>query len=120
VLIHKDHGHGRQRDALPDHKAHYFASYSGTAPVEASSGEMVRHRLSLAGNRKLNNALHMVAICQARSDVRGRAYYRKKIAEGKSRKEALQCLKRLMADVQGPSFAALLDKEEPRRRVLRS
>jgi transposase len=91
-------------------KAH-FASYSGTAPVEASSGEVVRHRLSLAGNRKLNNALHMVAICQARSDVRGRAYYRKKIAEGKSRKEALRCLKRrisdavfksLMADLEGP------------------
>jgi transposase len=77
---------------------------------------VVRHRLSLAGNRKLNNALHMVANCQARSDVRGRAYYSKKIAEGKSRKEALRCLKRrisdavfkrLMADVQGPSFAAL-------------
>src|ERR687894_1040036 len=46
-------------------KAHYFASYSGTAPVEASSGEVVRHRLSLAGNRKLNYALHMVATCQA-------------------------------------------------------
>jgi transposase len=92
-------------------KAH-FASYSGTAPVESSSGEVVRHRLSLAGNRHLNNALHMVAICQARSDVRGRAYYRKKIAEGKSRKEALRCLKRrisdvvfksLMADLEGPS-----------------
>ena len=95
-------------------KAH-FASYSGTAPVEASSGEMVRHRLSLAGNRKLNNALHMVAICQARSDDRGRAYYRKKIAEGKSRKEALRCLKRrisdavfrsLIADLQAPSRSA--------------
>ena len=70
-------------------KAH-FASYSGTAPVETSSGAVVRHRLSLAGNRKLNNALYMVAICQARSDARGGAYYRKKkIAEGKSRKEAL-------------------------------
>jgi transposase len=95
-------------------KAH-FASYSGTAPVENSSGEMVRHRLSLAGNRKLNNALHMVAICQSRSDVRGSAYYRKKIAEGKSRKEALRCLKRrisdavfksLMADLEVPSFSA--------------
>jgi transposase len=95
-------------------KAH-FASYSGTAPVEASSGEVVRHRLSLAGNRKLNNALHMVAVCQARSDVRGGAYYRKKIAEGKSRKEALRCLKRrisdavfknLMADLQAPSRSA--------------
>jgi transposase len=73
---------------------------------------MVRHRLSLAGNRQLNNALHMVAVCQARSDVRGRAYYRKKLSEGKSRKEALRCLKRricdavfksLMADLEGPS-----------------
>jgi len=43
-------------------KAH-FASYSGTAPMEASSGEVVRYKLSLAGNRKLNNALHMVATC---------------------------------------------------------
>ena len=85
--------------------------------MEASSGEVVRHRLSLAGNRKLNNPLHMVAICrQARSDARGReAYYRKKIAEGKSRKEALRCLKRrisdavfksLMADSQAPSRSA--------------
>jgi transposase len=92
-------------------KAH-FASYSGTAPVEASSGEVVRHRLSLAGNRHLNYALHMVAVCQARSDGRGGAYYRKKMAEGKSRKEALRCLKRrvsdavfrnLVADSQAPS-----------------
>ncbi|MBA2715314.1 MAG: IS110 family transposase, partial [Rubrobacteraceae bacterium] len=72
-------------------------------------------RLSLAGNRNLNNALHMVAVCQARSDARGGAYYRKKIAEGKSRKEALRCLKRrvsdavfksLMADSQAPSRSA--------------
>jgi transposase len=78
-------------------KAH-FASYSGTAPLETSSGEVVRHRLSLAGNRKLNHALHMVATCQARSDDQGGAYYRKKIAEGKSRKEALRCLKRRISD----------------------
>jgi transposase len=96
-------------------KAHYFASYSGTAPVEAASGEVVRHRLSLAGNRKLNYALHMVAVCQARSDPLGGTYYRKKIAEGKSRKEALRCLKRrvsdavfrsLLADSQAPSSSA--------------
>jgi transposase len=49
----------------------HFASYCGTAPLEASSGEAVRHRLSLAGNRHLNYALHMVAVCQARSDARG-------------------------------------------------
>jgi transposase len=78
-------------------KAH-FASYSGTAPLETSSGDVVRHRLSLAGNRKLNYALHMVATCQARSDDQGGAYYRKKIAEGKSRKEALRCLKRRISD----------------------
>ena len=86
-------------------KAH-FASYSGTAPVESSSGEVVRHRLSLAGNRRLNNALHMVAICQARSDLRGRAYYRKKLAEGKSRKEALRCLKRRISDAVFKSLMA--------------
>ncbi len=91
-------------------KAH-FASYSGTAPVEASSGEMVRHRLSLAGNRHLNTALHMVAVCQARSDVRGRAYYRKKMAEGKSRKEALRCLKRRICDAIFKSL--LTDLQEP-------
>jgi transposase len=93
----------------------HFASYSGTAPLEASSGEVVRHRLSLAGNRKLNYALHMVATCQARSHARGGSYYCKKIAEGKSHKEALRCLKRrisdavfksLMADSQTPSRSA--------------
>jgi transposase len=86
-------------------KAH-FASYAGTAPVEASSGEVVRHRLSLAGNRKLNYALHMVAVCQARSDVRGGSYYRKKMAEGKSRKEALRCLKRRISDAVFRSLLA--------------
>jgi transposase len=86
-------------------KAH-FASYCGTAPVEASSGEVVRHRLSLAGNRHLNYALHMVAVCQARSDARGGAYYRKKIAEGKSRKEALRCLKRRISDAVFASLVA--------------
>ena len=95
-------------------KAH-FASYSGTAPVEASSGEMVRHRLSLAGNRRLNYALHMVAVCQARSDAPGGSYYRKKLDEGKSSKEALRCLKRrvcdavyksLLADSRTPSSSA--------------
>ena len=86
-------------------KAH-FASYSGTAPVEASSGEVVRHRLSMAGNRKLNYALHMVATCQARSDDRGGGYYRKKLAEGKSRKEALRCLKRRVSDVVFRSLVA--------------
>jgi transposase len=86
-------------------KAH-FASYSGTAPVEASSGEVVRHRLSMAGNRKLNYALHMVATSQARSDAPGGTYYRKKLVEGKSRKEALRCLKRRICDAVYKSLVA--------------
>jgi transposase len=90
-----------------------FASYSGTAPVEASSGDVVRHRLSLAGNRKLNYALHMVATCQARSNTQGGTYYRKKIAEGKSRKEALRCLKRRISDVVFRSLLA--DSQTPSR-----
>ena len=92
----------------------HFASYSGAAPVEASSGKVVRHRLSsLAGNRKLNYALHMVAVCQARSDARGGAYYRKKLAEGKSRKEALRCLKRRISDTVYKSLVA--DSQAPSR-----
>ena len=76
----------------------HFASYAGVAPIEASSGEVVRHRVSLAGNRRLNQVMHMIAVCQARSDPRGGAYHRKKRAEGKSRREAMRCLKRRISD----------------------
>jgi transposase len=76
----------------------HFASYAGVAPIEASSGEVIRHRVSLAGNRRLNKVLHMIAVCQARSDPRGRAYYHKKVGEGKSRREAMRCLKRRVSD----------------------
>ena len=95
----------------------HFASYSGTAPLEASSGEVVRHRLSLAGNRKLNYALHMVATCQARSDARGGTYYRKKMAEGKSRKEALRCLKRRVSDAVFRRLLARFAGNLARRRL---
>jgi transposase len=91
----------------------HFASYSGTAPVEASSGEVVHHRLSMAGNRKLNYALHMVATSQARSNARGGTYYRKKLDEGKSRREALRCLKRRVCDAVFRSLVA--DSEAPSR-----
>ena len=52
-----------------------FATYTGTAPIEVSSGEVVRHRLSRAGNRQLNYCLHVMAITQARQDTPGRAYH---------------------------------------------
>ena len=77
----------------------HFAAYNGTAPVEVSSGNRKIYRLSLKGNRRLNHAIHMAAITQIRhkhSD--GRAYYERKIAEGKTRKEALRCLKRRISD----------------------
>ena len=76
-----------------------FASYTGTAPIEVSSGDVVRHRLSRAGDRQLNCCLHTMAITQIRHDSPGRAYYRRKRAAGKSHKEALRCLKRRLSDV---------------------
>jgi transposase len=76
-----------------------FASWTGTAPIEASSGETVRHRLSRAGNRKANHVIHIAAACQIRLDTPGRAYYRRKLAAGKSPLEAMRCLKRRMRDV---------------------
>ncbi|MFI7680609.1 transposase [Actinophytocola sp. NPDC049390] len=75
-----------------------FASFCGVAPIEVSSGDVVRHRLSRAGDRQLNYALHVMAITQIRYDTRGRTYYQRKRAAGKSHKEALRCLKRRLAD----------------------
>ena len=77
---------------------HHFAAHTGTAPLEASSGQVVRHRLSRAGDRKLNHALYMMAMVQVRRPSAGQAYYRRKLAEGKSPKEALRCLKRRLSD----------------------
>ena len=76
-----------------------FASWTGTAPLEASSGEQIRHRLSRAGNRRMNHVLHIAAINQLRHDTQGRAYYRRKLAAGKTPMEALRCLKRRLSDV---------------------
>jgi transposase len=75
-----------------------FASYAGTAPLSVSSGDHNRHRLSRAGNRQLNSAIHIAAITQIRNDTPGRAYYRRKLDEGKSPREALRCLKRRITD----------------------
>src|SRR5690349_3738777 len=95
-----------------------FASWTGTAPIEASSGETVRHRLSRAGNRRINRFLHIAATTQIRLDTEGRAYYRRKLAAGKTRMEAMRCLKRrisdavyrqLVADAQAVTMAAQPD-----------
>jgi transposase len=77
----------------------HFAAYNGTAPIEVSSGGRKIYRLSRRGNRRLNHAIHMAAVTQIRhSHSEGRAYYEKKLAEGKTRKEALRCLKRQISD----------------------
>ncbi|MGH8836190.1 MAG: IS110 family transposase [Actinomycetes bacterium] len=75
-----------------------FASWTGTAPIDASSGEHTRHRLSRAGNRRMNRMLHIAATTQIRLDTEGRAYYRRKLAAGKTRMEAIRCLKRRISD----------------------
>jgi transposase len=84
----------------------HFAAYNGTAPVQVSSGGRKVYRLSLRGNRRLNHAIHMAAISQIRHKrSEGRAYYEKKLAEGKTPKEALRSLKRRISDA---IYAALV------------
>jgi transposase len=76
----------------------HFASWNGTAPIDASSGDQQRHRLSRAGNRRINRVLHIMAVVQLRRDTPGRAYYRRKLAAGKTPMEAMRCLKRRLSD----------------------
>jgi transposase len=74
-----------------------FARLAGVAPVPASSGQTVRHRLSRGGDRQLNRALHTVALHRRQHDPATRDYIAKRIAEGKSRREATRLLKRYLA-----------------------
>ena len=77
----------------------HFAAYNGTAPIEVSSGPRKIYRLSRRGNRRLNHAIHMAAVTQVRHrHSKGRAYYDKKLAEGKTPKEAMRSLKRQVSD----------------------
>lgn len=89
---------GHAGDARRFSNRHQFASYNGSAPIEASSGPKKRHRLNPRGNRQLNHALHIAAICQIRYDTPGRAYYLRKVEEGKTKKEAIRALKRRLSD----------------------
>ena len=79
-------------------KAH-FASWNGTAPIDASSGDQVRHRLSRAGNRQISRVLHIMAVVQLRNPTQGRAYYDRKVASGKTPREAMRALKRRLSDI---------------------
>jgi transposase len=77
----------------------HFASWNGTAPIDASSGDHVRHRLSRAGNRQINRVLHIMAAGWLRHAAKGRAYYDRKVAAGKTPMEAMRALKRRLSDV---------------------
>ena len=79
-------------------KAH-FASWNGTAPIDASSGDQVRHRLSRGGNRQINRVLHIMARVQIRNPSEGRDYYDRKKADGKAPMEAMRCVKRRLSDI---------------------
>jgi transposase len=78
--------------------AGHYARYNATAPIEASSGPTKRHRLNPNGNRQLNHAIHIAALGQISHDTPSRAYYLAKQAQGKSRKEAMRCVKRRISD----------------------
>src|SRR3984957_6455252 len=77
----------------------HFASWNGTAPIDASSGDQVRHRLSRAGNRQINRTLQIMAVVQLRNPTEGRAYFDRKVAAGKTPMEAMRALKRRLSDI---------------------
>lgn len=74
-----------------------FAKLCGACPIPASSGKTNRHRLNRGGDRRANNALFTVVLVRMRHDPATRAYVARRIAEGKSRKEIMHCLKRFVA-----------------------
>ncbi len=97
VLAAKVLGHVGNIDRFPTE--HHFASYTGSAPLAASSGNIARHRLNTGGNRSLNCVLHIIATCQIRDEGIGQDYYRRKISEGKTPAEARRALKRRLSNV---------------------
>jgi transposase len=74
-----------------------FASLCGVAPIQASSGKVVRHRLNRGGNREANRALYMICLARMRRDRRTQDYVARRTQEGKSKREIIRCLKRYVA-----------------------
>jgi transposase len=90
---------GRSGDIRRFPTGGHYARHNGTAPLEASSGPKARHRLNPRGDRQLNHAIHTAALTQIAHDHPGRVYYQRKLAEGKTKKEAMRALKRRISDV---------------------
>ena len=93
-----------------------FASWNGTAPIDASSGEHQRHRLSRAGNRRINRALHIMAVVQLRNPTEGRVFFDAKKAAGKTSMEAMRALKRRLSNVV---YARMIADQRQRERQTR-
>ncbi len=81
------------------HSAAALAALAGIAPVAVASGGRHGHRVNCGGNRKLNRAIHVIALAQRRREPLAQAYYEKKRAEGKTARAAMRCLKRRLVDV---------------------
>ena len=79
-----------------------FAHLVGSAPLDASSGKQQRHRLNRGGDRDANCALYQIALTRSSKDETTKRYLERRIAEGKTKKEAFRCLKRYIAR-EGPS-----------------
>jgi Transposase IS116/IS110/IS902 family len=92
------------------HRGH-FASWTGTAPVDASSGQHLRHRLPRAGNRRLNHVLYIAGIVQLRYDTAGRACYRAQTRRRETSMEAMRCLRRRLSDAVYRQLAADTQQE---------
>jgi transposase len=88
-----------------------FASWNGTAPLDASSGRQTRHRLSRAGNRRINRVLHIMAVVQLRNQTKGRAYFDERRAGGMPSMMAMRALKRRLSNIV---FACMLADQKRR------
>jgi transposase len=86
-----------------------FARHAGTAPIPASSGKTIRHRLHRGGDRQLNRAIHIIALGRVAWDPETRAYIERRISDGKTKREAIRCLKRHLAR----QIWHLLDNTQP-------
>jgi transposase len=103
-----------------------FARHAGIAPIPANSGNTKRHRLHRGGDRQLNRAIHIIAFSRARTDPTTQAYLARKHAEGKSKTEAIRCLKRhlarhiwrLLYATQPPAPPTLIPPRPPSRRPI--
>jgi transposase len=86
-----------------------FARLAGVAPIPASAGQTVRHRLDRSGDRRLNRALHMILVTRRRTHPAAIAYINRRVQEGKTRRKANRCLKRYLAR----NLYRLLEHEPP-------